>query len=230
MIIKYGIIDDNQTAIESLKYFLRHVQVMGISLEEVFVKNDLNESSQEDEDLLNSVDLIFLDIMLKRKNSLDVIKTYQEVEPVVVITTGHDGHMLKAIRLEAFDYLMKPIDQEDFTEMLIRVRNKIDRELTRMKEWITLSNAINTNYLNEEQAKKLANIHAPILENLTQSFPNLTHLDKRLLLLLKLGFGNQEIAQHLCIEPDSVKKSKSRLKKRMELKKDQSIESVLADI
>jgi len=157
--IKFGIIDDNPTAIESLQYFINEVQVDGISLEQVFIKHDLDVDSAEDEEQINSVDLLFLDIMLKRKNSLDIIKNYQEVEPVVVITTGHDGHMLKAIRLEAFDYLMKPIDEEDFIEMLERVRERINRELTRMREWISLSNAINENHLTEEQAKKIAGIH-----------------------------------------------------------------------
>ncbi|MFG4003099.1 tetratricopeptide repeat protein [Flavobacterium aquidurense] len=50
---------------------------------------------------------------------------------------------------------------------------------------------------------------------LQQDFPEITDANKRILLLQKLNFSNNEIAELLGITPDAVKKSKQRLKKKL---------------
>lgn len=228
--VKYAIIDDDPQALESVEYYLKNISIDGLEMEMVAKQYSLDANSEDDHDLLTTIDVLFLDIMLKHQNSLDIIGEFGDDQPITVITTAHDEHMLRAIRVSVFDYILKPVDEDDFIQLLNRLKSKLEKDYTRMKEWLSLSNVINTGALKEEQAKQISNIKDPIFENISQAYPQLTILDKRLLLLIKFGFSNKEIASHLSIEPDSVKRSKVRLKKRMDLPKTQSIEEALAII
>lgn len=68
-------------------------------------------SAHEARELLRSVrpDLLFLDIHMPEESGFDLLESLEEV-PVVVFTTAYDQHALKAFEVNAFDYLVKPID------------------------------------------------------------------------------------------------------------------------
>ncbi|UFH34907.1 tetratricopeptide repeat protein [Flavobacterium acetivorans] len=55
----------------------------------------------------------------------------------------------------------------------------------------------------------------PEYYRLLEDFPEITNSNKRMLLLQKLEFNNQEIADLLGVTPDAIKKSKQRLKKKL---------------
>ena len=230
MKVKYAIIDDNPEALEALEYYLKTISISGLELILVHKQHDLSSDSEKDHELLANVDILFLDIMLKEKNSLDVLPQFNEVQPITIITTAHDTHMLKAIRLSAFDYLLKPVDEDDIVAVLGRLKERLERDYNRMREWLSLSAVINPDQLSEDQAKQISSLQDPIFEAISSVFPNLTIQDKRLLTLIKFGFSNKEIAQHLSIEPESVKRSKVRLKKRMKLPREKTIEAALTMI
>lgn len=228
--MKFAVIDDEPQAIDSLKFYVQNFDVDGLTFAHVTESDDLGRDPEADRELLTSVDVLFLDIMLFGRNSLDLIKPYRDIQPITVITTAEDQHMLEAIRVSAFDYLLKPIDVDDFKAMQHRLKEKVERDYTRMREWLSLSNVINTHQLNASQQKTISNIKDTIYENITRQFPQLTQTDKRLLMLIKFGFSNKEIASHLSIEPESVKRSKVRLKKRMGIDKELSIEEAIVEI
>jgi tetratricopeptide (TPR) repeat protein/DNA-binding CsgD family transcriptional regulator len=62
------------------------------------------------------------------------------------------------------------------------------------------------------------------LYNVRQKHPELSSAEERLLLLLKLNFNRQEVASTLGISPESVKKARQRLRKRLNLDKDENLE------
>lgn len=68
-------------------------------------------------------DLMFLDI---RMPGLDGFKLLRELNPgvlpIVVFATAYGQHALRAFDANALDYLLKPIDQDRFDQMLARVR------------------------------------------------------------------------------------------------------------
>lgn len=61
-------------------------------------------------------DLLFLDINLTDGTGFDVLTrtSYKGFE--VIFITGFDDHAIKAIKVGALDYILKPIDKEEFTE------------------------------------------------------------------------------------------------------------------
>ncbi|MBL4586591.1 MAG: tetratricopeptide repeat protein [Flavobacteriales bacterium] len=60
-------------------------------------------------------------------------------------------------------------------------------------------------------------VHEGLLHKLLKSHQNLTDGEQRLFLLMKLGLSTKEIANILGVSPDSVKKGRYRLKKKMGL-------------
>ena len=62
----------------------------------------------------NEVDIIFLDIDLKGLNGLSLASKIQRKYPrvVIIFITAHREYALEAFSVEAFNYLLKPIDLE----------------------------------------------------------------------------------------------------------------------
>jgi len=65
-------------------------------------------------------DIIFLDIMLGAHNGFDLIPYLGEPVPKIIFTTAFDDYAIKAFKVSAVDYLLKPIGITD-------LRNAIDK-------------------------------------------------------------------------------------------------------
>ncbi|MCD2258642.1 LytR/AlgR family response regulator transcription factor [Psychroserpens luteolus] len=61
-------------------------------------------------------DLLFLDIQLRDGTSFDMLNTIKDKNFDVIFITGFDDHAIKAIKVGALDYILKPIDDEEFKE------------------------------------------------------------------------------------------------------------------
>lgn len=75
--------------------------------------------------------------------------------------------------------------------------------------------------------KHFEEVHPQFFSELQSRFPQLSTSDLRLLALLKLNLSSKEIANILNISPDSVKKSRYRLRKKMELEEEGNLSVVL---
>ena len=67
------------------------------------------------------------------------------------------------------------------------------------------------------------NVHPKFFENLKLKFPRITGNDLRLAAYMKIGMGNKEIALLTGVEPNSVKSSLRRMKKKIGLKPKDSL-------
>jgi two-component system LytT family response regulator len=65
-------------------------------------------------------DLLFLDIDMPVVNGMQVMEQLTGMETAVIFTTGAADYALQALRLKAADYLLKPIDPEDFMKAVAR--------------------------------------------------------------------------------------------------------------
>jgi DNA-binding CsgD family transcriptional regulator len=64
---------------------------------------------------------------------------------------------------------------------------------------------------------------------LRSTFPSLSEAEERLFLLLKLSLTKNEIATILGISPDTVKKTRSRLRKRLNMETKASLEKFIVN-
>jgi two-component system, LytTR family, response regulator len=72
-------------------------------------------------------DVVFLDVQMPGMNGFDVIRQIpQEQMPLIVFLTAYDQYAVKAFEVHAFDYLLKPIDDERFREVVRRVRRQLE--------------------------------------------------------------------------------------------------------
>jgi two-component system LytT family response regulator len=81
-------------------------------------------------------DLVFLDIQMPGKTGLEVIETVgAERMPATIFTTAFDRFALKAFDLAAVDYLVKPFDDDRFSQALRRARKSIElQEVEKMTQ------------------------------------------------------------------------------------------------
>ncbi|MDL2320473.1 LytTR family DNA-binding domain-containing protein [Alistipes sp. OttesenSCG-928-B03] len=71
----------------------------------------------------NTTDLIFVDINMPGINGLDFVRSLAP-KPLIVFTTAYAEHALEGFRVDATDYLLKPIGYADF----LRAAEKAERQ------------------------------------------------------------------------------------------------------
>lgn len=87
-------------------------------------------------------DLMFVDINMPFLNGLDFIKLIKEVLPevLIIIVSGYDDfeYVQKALHLGVTDYLLKPIMEEDFFNVLNKIEKKLDSmdNSKRYMDWV----------------------------------------------------------------------------------------------
>jgi two-component system LytT family response regulator len=71
-------------------------------------------------------DLVFLDIKMPGLDGFGVIEAVGvDRMPAVVFLTAYEEHALRAFRVNAIDYLLKPIDADELRDALDRARRRI---------------------------------------------------------------------------------------------------------
>jgi DNA-binding NtrC family response regulator len=108
MNIRVLVIDDEESIRYTFKSFLE---------EEGYVVDTAENFDEFEEKISKSIfDVVFADIILGGKSGIDILKTIRNKDPqcpVVMITGAPDIKTAsEAVRLGAFDYLFKPINQE----------------------------------------------------------------------------------------------------------------------
>lgn len=68
-------------------------------------------------------DIVFLDVNLKGISAFDLM-TFIPLATKVIFVTAYSEFMLKALRNKAFDYLVKPIKEEELKECLLRIQRE----------------------------------------------------------------------------------------------------------
>ena len=71
-------------------------------------------------------DLVFLDIQMPELGGFEVLASFEpEATPYVIFVTAYDQYAVRAFEVHAFDYLLKPFDNERFDTAWQRVKAQI---------------------------------------------------------------------------------------------------------
>jgi len=70
-------------------------------------------------------DLLFLDVRMPGLSGFDVLGRVPTRVPAVVVVTAHDRYAVKAFEAEVLDFMLKPISDSRFDEVMDRVRRTL---------------------------------------------------------------------------------------------------------
>lgn len=81
-------------------------------------------------------ELVFLDIDLGEGNGFMLLEKIRRdgLDIEVIFTTGHNEFAIQAIKKEAFDYLLKPVDPDELRETVQRLQEKLAAPAAETKE------------------------------------------------------------------------------------------------
>lgn len=113
--MKTVLIDDELHCIETLRFQL--LQYPQLQVVESFT------NSTEALTYVNNhtIDVLFLDIQMPQLNGIAFAKALIPQNIQIIFTTAFDNYAIQAIKLAAFDYLLKPIDEEDLQTCIKRL-------------------------------------------------------------------------------------------------------------
>lgn len=115
--VKAVIVDDEVKAIQSLTWELSNFS------------DDVNviETFTNPEDAIDFIDnhildCLFLDIQMPTMDGFQFLEKLTNKDFAVVITTAYNEFAIKALKHEAIDYLLKPIDSDDLQETIKKIK------------------------------------------------------------------------------------------------------------
>ena len=109
MIIKCAIVDDEPLAVELLASYVKKIPFLELCGRYSNTTDALHGIGE------NPVDLLFLDIQMPELNGLEMSKMISE-DIRIVFTTAFERYAVDGFRVNALDYLLKPISYADFME------------------------------------------------------------------------------------------------------------------
>lgn len=109
MIIKCAIVDDEPLAVELLASYVSKIPFLELCGKYTNATDALHGITEQ------AVDLLFLDIQMPELNGLELSKMIPE-DTRIVFTTAFDQYAVDSFRVNALDYLLKPISYADFLE------------------------------------------------------------------------------------------------------------------
>jgi two-component system LytT family response regulator len=117
--MKAIIIDDEQHCIKTLHWTLAQycpeVEIVATAENGTNGKNSIEAFNP---------DIVFLDIEMPMMNGIDMLKSFEEIDFEVIFTTAYDKYAINAIKLNALDYLLKPIDKDELIAAVDKIKTK----------------------------------------------------------------------------------------------------------
>jgi two-component system LytT family response regulator len=122
---KAVIVDDELSGIEVLEYALKR-HCPEIEIMQTF------SSSVEALDKIPNIapDVLFVDVEMPQLNGFELVEQLASLNMQVIFTTAYNEFALKAFRVSALDYLLKPVDVDELKAAVSKLKsfNKTDNQ------------------------------------------------------------------------------------------------------
>lgn len=126
--IKAVIIDDESKAIEGLTWELSNFKDE-LKVVATFTEPEKGIAFLE----TTKIDCLFLDIEMPTMDGFQFLKKIKNRDFAVVITTAYNEYAITALKNEAIDYLLKPVDTDDLAETITKIKKHIAKEFNSEK-------------------------------------------------------------------------------------------------
>lgn len=119
-------------------------------------------------------------------------------------------------------------------ELLQRIDNGGDAGQIAKRTVMELKNQIRAHVNEEDEWRNFRThfeqVHPGFFKRLKDLYPNLTEYELRLCAYIRTGMYGKQIAMMLSVQPESIKKSRTRLRKKLQLRPEDSLEDFLRNM
>ncbi|WP_160715401.1 LytR/AlgR family response regulator transcription factor [Chitinophaga solisilvae] len=114
------IVDDETEACRNLKNLL-------LTFVDPCLHIDMAHNTQEAGQLIDSLrpDAVFLDIDMPGENAFSFLERIPIPDFEIVFVTAYDEYAIRAFRLNAIDYLLKPVNIQELTDAVKKLRERV---------------------------------------------------------------------------------------------------------
>ena len=130
--IRTVIVDDETRALNRMKILLNNFP-------EIEILEQLSDSEHAINFILqNEPDLVLLDIEMPGKTGLEIAEEINNnnLHTKIIFITAHDHYAIKAIKTNAFDYLLKPVGLDELKEAIVRHKATLQSDLNKREHEI----------------------------------------------------------------------------------------------
>jgi len=121
--IRAIIVDDEPGCIANLQH---HLATYCTAMRVVATASSIDSARKIIND--NNFDVAFFDIHLFKENIFSLIEKLEQVNFEIVFVTAYDNFAIKAFKVAALDYLLKPLSKDDIVACYNKIRKKLNGE------------------------------------------------------------------------------------------------------
>ncbi|MBX2966515.1 MAG: tetratricopeptide repeat protein [Cyclobacteriaceae bacterium] len=142
---------------------------------------------------------------------------------------------LESANRQLNDYLERLLEKSELVEELnIQLEKLRQNNFSGTEQFEDLEKIVNLTILTDEDWKEFKTlferVHKGFIKELVSKFPDLTNAEIRLAALLKLKLSTREIAGILGISPESVSKTRHRLRKKLNLPVEEGLDEFIRQV
>ena len=127
------IVDDEKLERNGIKFLLKREKEEFRILEATNGKDAMGVLAS------NHVDILFSDVKMPYMNGLELVRQVRETneDMEIVIFSGYNdfSYAREALRYGVVDYVLKPVDPEEFSKTLLRVIQNIKTRVSEREQW-----------------------------------------------------------------------------------------------
>ena len=113
------IIEDNEKQLNDL------VEIIKSILPEIEIIDTADSvASAQISILKHKPELVLSDVMLGEQQCFEIFKDFKEIDFEIIFTTGYDEFALTALKMNALDYLLKPINPVELKNAISKFKEK----------------------------------------------------------------------------------------------------------
>jgi len=200
MFLRAIIIDDERRGINALKVTIeKHIEDLKI----VAFHSKANEGIESIENY--KPEIVFLDINMPEMNGFELLEKLAWRDFNLVFTTAHREYGLKALKNNAIDYLLKPVDPKELIIAVNKIRARLKENIEGMTRfnYAELMNILQTNdvkhriMVNSKSGVELVELDEIIFLESNSNYTTIVLNDSRKILA---GKSLKEFESQLCLE------------------------------
>ncbi len=133
------LVDDEKDALEALEWKINNY------IDSVEVTTCISPIKAIDIINNKKPDVVFLDIQMPEMDGFTMIEKLKHRDFNLIFTTAHDEFALKAIKVSAIDYLLKPVDKDELLAAIGKIKDTKKGYLLENKLQLLLNNLSDNN-------------------------------------------------------------------------------------